>query len=368
MGMNVITHNIMAMNAQRMNQIAVVDQKKNTEKLSSGYRVNRSADDAAGLAISEKMRRQIRGLTQATANAQDGISMLQTAEGAMNEVHDMLQRMNELVIKAENGTLTEEDRGYIAMEVDQLTKEIDRVASTTSFNEKNLLLGDDKNYQSYTDAIKSVLGVDEADIIRNGNTFTVNNMPSMTVEQQKQAREEILAIIGGDQAPNWNLDKVFWQMGNDQYVVNWNTKDGDSIVSLQVGAESGQHIDVTLPNLSAASLGLVRLSNAVENGGKDPKVQEIGLEIDAIDIVKQAMQIVSKKRSDLGAQQNRLEHTINNLDNVVENTTDAESAIRDTDMAKTMVTYSNQNILIQAGHAMLAQANQSKQGILSILG
>lgn len=367
MSMSVITHNLSAMNAQRFNGVVETERKKTTEKLSSGYRINRSADDAAGLAISEKMRRQIRGLTQASANAQDGISMIQTAEGAMNEVHDMLQRMNELVIKAENGTLMEEDRSYIASEVEELTKEIDRVAKTTTFNERNLLLGDDEQYEDIFNAMKARLGVGDDDIVRNGNTFTIKNMPSMTSAESKQMRQDILDAMGANYSDDWEIDRLFWQSGKD-LIINWNVKDSDSIVSLQVGAESGQHIDVTLPNLSAASLGLFRVSNAVGNGGFDPIVKEdLHMDIDAIDIVKQAIKIVSAKRSNLGAQQNRLEHTIKNLDNVVENTTAAESAIRDTDMSKEMVKFSNQNILTQAGQSMLAQANQSKQGILSLL-
>ena len=268
----VIQHNMMAMNSNRMLGITTKSQASSTEKLSSGYRINRAADDAAGLAISEKMRRQVRGLTQASANAQDGISMVQTAEGALNEVHDMLQRINELAVKGENGTLTSEDRGYVDSEVQQLMSEIDRVASTTTFNELNLLNGDCAN------------GVD-----------------------------------------------------------------------LQVGAESGQHIQLKIVAMSCASISLSGDATTSTNAGN----------LNAA--VKKAIKNVNEQRASLGSVQNRLEHTIANLDNIVENTTSAESAIRDTDMATEMVRYSNNNILAQAGQSMLAQANQSSQGVMSLL-
>ena len=271
----VVQHNLTAMNSNRMLGITTSSQAKSTEKLSSGYKVNRAADDAAGLAISEKMRRQIRGLTQASANAQDGISAVQTAEGALAEVHDMLQRMNELAVKAANGTNTTVDRGYIDSEVQALKSEITRVATTTTFNEQCLLDG----------------------------TFS---------------------------------DK-----------------------ELQVGAENddAQRITVSIAAMSATGIGV-----------GDTSVSTADVAKTAIDSIKTALASVSKQRSDLGALQNRLEHTIKNLDNVVENTTSAESSIRDTDMASEMVKYSNNNILAQAGQAMLAQANQSNQGVLSLLG
>ncbi len=268
----VVQHNLQAMNSNRMLGITTAAQGKSTEKLSSGYKINRAADDAAGLAISEKMRRQVRGLTQAVANAQDGVSMVQTAEGALTEVHDMLQRINELSVKGENGTLMSEDRSYINLEVKQLMNEINRVASTTTFNQKNLLTGSCSN------------------------------------------------------------------------------------VSLQVGAESGQRIKLSILKMSCASISLKgSVTSASAAGALNASV-------------KNAIKKVNLQRAKLGAVQNRLEHTINNLNNVVENTTSAESAIRDTDMATEMVRYSNNQILAQAGQAMLAQANQSNQGVLSLLG
>lgn len=314
----VVQHNLTAMNSNRMLGLTTSTQAKSTEKLSSGYKINRAADDAAGLSISEKMRRQIRGLTQASANAEDGISCVQTAEGALNEVHDMLQRMNELAVKGENGTLTSVDRGYIKDEIAQLMNEIDRVQSTTTFNEQNMLDG----------------------------SFTGKG--------------------------------------------------------LQVGAESGQHIDISIKSMSMTGLATAAQNTktsyyALDNTGKPATTQTAmstataknlisiftkGKTVDGTThtyataqdfaslnaFVKSALQTVSTQRSALGAVQNRLEHTINNLDNVVENTTSAESAIRDTDMATEMVKYSNNNILTQAGQAMLAQANQSNQGVLSLLG
>ena len=267
----VVQHNLTAMNSNRMLGLTTASQAKSTEKLSSGYKINRAADDAAGLAISEKMRRQIRGLTQASANAQDGISCVQTAEGALNEVHDMLQRMNELAVKAANGTNQDKDKEYIQAEITQLSTEISRVSETTTFNENKLL-------------------------------------------------------------------------------------DGNFDVNLQVGSEvdAANQIQVKIDGMDANTLGVDALDVTT-----DPAA--------AITAVKTAIETVSTQRSSLGAIQNRLEHTINNLDNVVENTTSAESQIRDTDMATEMVKYSNNNILAQAGQAMLAQANQSNQGVLSLL-
>ena len=268
----VVKHNLTAMNSNRMLGLTTASQAKSTEKLSSGYKINRAADDAAGLAISEKMRRQVRGLTQAVANAQDGVSMVQTAEGALNEVHDMLQRINELAVKGETGTLTSSDRSYIDSEVKQLMSEIDRVASTTTFNEKNLLTGSCSN------------------------------------------------------------------------------------VNLHVGAEASQYIALKIDSMKCSA---IKLSGSATTASKSASLNKS---------VKKAIAAVNKQRSTLGAVQNRLEHTINNLNNVVENTTSAEAAIRDTDMATEMVTFANNNILAQAGQAMLAQANQGNQGVLSLLG
>ena len=302
----VVQHNITAMNSNRQLGITTNVQAKSSEKLSSGYKINRAADDAAGLAISEKMRRQVRGLTQASTNAQDGISTVQTAEGALNEVHDMLQRMNELAVKAANDTLQSTDRSYIQAEMYQLSAEITRTAGSTQFNNQMLLDG----------------------------TFTGKN--------------------------------------------------------LQVGSETNSmnQIEINIVKLSASLLGVAaetkaasdqknpaKMNTKFDNSNTEPEnigtdqisVMTHSLAKNAIMAIKTALQKVSEQRSDLGAIQNRLEHTIKNLDNVVENTQAAESQIRDTDMAQEMVRYSNNNILAQAGQSMLAQANQTNQGVLSLL-
>lgn len=273
----VVQHNLQAANTNRQLGITTSAQAKSTEKLSSGYKINRAADDAAGLSISEKMRSQIRGLNKASSNAQDGVSLVQTAEGALNETHSILQRMNELATQAANGTNTSVDRSAIRAELDQLTSEINRIQSTTQFNTMNLLDG----------------------------TF------SGTQNKMK----------------------------------------------LQVGALSGQSIDFSIANMCATKIGLntgLTVSGFTKAGSYMKAVQH-------------AIEVVSKQRSAMGAIQNRLEHTIANLDTTSENTQSAESRIRDTDMASEMVTYSKNNILAQAGQSMLAQANQSTQGVLSLL-
>jgi flagellin len=291
-------------------------QAKSTEKLSSGYKINRAADDAAGLSISEKMRRQIRGLTQASANAQDGISCVQTAEGALNEVHDMLQRMNELAVKGETGTLTTVDRSYIQAEVKQLMDEIDRVADTTTFNEQNLLDG------SFTGKGLQV-GAEAGQHIN----VSIKSMDMDTLAEN--------ATDAGIKYITYAEDGI-----TEQEKTMDATMAAEVVKKFQTNYEGATADDTVATSKDFASL------NA---------------------FVKTALQTVSKQRSDLGAVQNRLEHTINNLDNVVETTTAAESQIRDTDMATEMVKYSNNNILAQAGQAMLAQSNQANQGVLSLL-
>ena len=268
----VVQHNLTAMNSSRQLGMVTSQQAKSSEKLSSGYRINRAADDAAGLTISEKMRSQIRGLNKASSNAQDGISLIQTAEGALNEVHAILQRMNELAVQAANDPNTTADRGALQAEIDQLTSEINRIQSTTQFNTMNLLDG----------------------------SFTGKN--------------------------------------------------------LQVGSLKGQAISIAIGNMNAGSLGISGLD-----------VSSFGSAGSAISAIAGALSKVSFQRSTLGALQNRLEHTIANLDVAAENTQAAESRIRDTDMAAEMVQYSKNNILAQAGQSMLAQANQATQGVLSLL-
>ena len=576
----VVQHNLQAMNANRMLGITTKQASGSTEKLSSGYRINRAADDAAGLAISEKMRKQIRGLSQASSNAEDGISCVQTAEGALAEVQDMLQRMNELAVQAANGTNSETDRQYIQDEFDQLIEEIDRVAETTKFNETYLLKGDDTkptksmyitnysvtytknnlpnntkgieyktNYvgtnnlyivsasiyksssnisltgnkiqngdditkfmEKATDATKTgvnkaeatlntasyvafvnveldskvmdgekgnVEGVKNAatkrDLSNDGTTSTVRanrdlfiyNTANSTVTRITQGTDmtnylnndntmkdqyRLVDILYGDalhvdskettstrvqdsytngEEFKWTddtlerdispkqlydadgqavsgvaLNKFFDENGNykgglyttsqaraidevfnntvtmsryvngtmteftaatiNAYITQSSTQVAASLeVKLHAGSDSDRNnkVAVELTTLTAAGLGIDKLASynigIVDSTGDNAT--------DAIDVIADALNMVSRQRSALGAVQNRLEHTIKNLDNVVENTTSAESAIRDTDMAEEMVKYSNSNILQQAGQSMLAQANQANQGVLSLL-
>lgn len=551
----VVQHNLAAMNSNRMLGITTSTQSKSTEKLSSGYKINRAADDAAGLAISEKMRSQVRGLTQASANAQDGISAVQTAEGALTEVHDMLQRMNELATKSANGTNSQEERDYIQSEVNALIDEINRVSKTTKFNEIYLLKGaqDSNGTPAETPAVKQTVTMNDAakklskkqiavqaghDAYGIGETtavtastpagkkgkmeldtaavtakldagnkfyassdgtaanykevkaanlsdyFTVDNTGAVTaktgvtfgqaasdvaatggaisganvitatdaVALVKGSTEDVAAKTGsldkyveiaedgktlkykdgqklykvaaddttphGTQVAEQEIDKddlntYFDLKGTpitkgengdaytdadartyfDEYGVykgglflddgagnsveigaeqigkyfDYKREGGSAAgpaleFTLQVGAEGNEEntITVTIKAMSAAGIGI--------DGLKDTGVSTQEASQAAIDTIKDAIKVVSQQRSDLGAVQNRLEHTINNLDNVVENTAAAESAIRDTDMAEEMVRYSNNSILQQAGQSMLAQANQSNQGVLSLLG
>ena len=480
----VVQHNLTAMNSNRMLGLTTASQAKSTEKLSSGYKINRAADDAAGLSISEKMRKQIRGLTQASSNAQDGISAVQTAEGALNEVQDMLQRMNELAVKAANGTQSEDDRSYIQNEIDQLTTEIDRVAETTKFNETYLLKGDQDNEKAYTytygtatnkvatvtmpatdsqkgtkltvafkntasgdaqnevaklirdqglsvtytsvasttaskfdvTASVSLNGTDKYSVAKNGNDYDIkdskgNAIATITVtntglgnakDDKIEGSETITASEAkagysngetikyydkdGNGIPENALGKYFSSTSAGGTVTSTPRSDAPQIydalgnkitaaaadltgkqdltgaltLTLHVGADatSNNQISVNLDAMSAKGLGV----NGLKVDGADDTNAK-----NAIETIKESIQKVSTQRSALGAVQNRLEHTISNLDNVVENTTSAESQIRDTDMATEMVKYSNNNILAQAGQAMLAQANQSNQGVLSLL-
>ena len=553
----VVQHNLTAMNSNRMLGLTTKAQAKSTEKLSSGYKINRAADDAAGLAISEKMRRQVRGLTQASANAQDGISAVQTAEGALTEVHDMLQRMNELATKSANGTNSQEERDYIQSEVDALIDEIDRVSETTKFNEIYLLKGASTEAGA-TDAVAvmkdsakqlaeasiglktgaaPVYGAGETDAVtadagaagasmaldttalgasklfvsptgagqtgtdhvevtdanlatyfdvaddgtvtaKAGVTFvTAGNVTlanagggtnsngtdvvtgtaasaatTGTLDKYVEVGEDgalkykegaMLYTAAADSATEFgdqlkatqiaeaDLGTYFELGGNpirkgatdtsdvytDEDVVDFFTEDGvykgglylkdagGNMVeigaeqienyfdiksvdgadgsalefNLHVGAEGGAMTDekaisnkitVKIEAMSAAGIGIDGLRSQTGDDGKSTG-GGVRTEADAtasIETIKAAIKKVSQQRSDLGAGQNRLEHTINNLDNIVENTQSAESAIRDTDMATEMVKYANNNILAQAGQAMLAQANQANQGVLSLLG
>ncbi len=456
----VVQHNMQAANANRMLNVTTSAQSKSTEKLSSGYKINRAADDAAGLTISEKMRKQIKGLDRASTNAEDGVSAVQTAEGALTEVHSMLQRMNELATQSANGTNSNTDRKAIQDEIDQLTTEIDRVSETTKFNETYLLKGDGsekahnvnahdagldgvtltdkgdkvdvtlktlnagdkvsiagKNYtigSSVADAQALVTGqqTDGGSITVNGEKYTWNKTGGAggTGSWEKGGTATTITIAGGDvvsdgtktltamkddttadgiddndstvitagkayqlqtaeivKASSIGADTAATTATNTAYnnatttfTLNKGTvsyKDGLSF-NLHVGADADMtnKITVNIDSMNSAGLGIKGIKADTEQDATY-----------AIDAIADAISTVSSQRSSLGAVQNRLEHTINNLDNVVENTTSAESRIRDTDMAEEMVNYSKNNILAQAGQSMLAQANQSNQGVLSLL-
>ena len=464
----VVQHNLQAMNANRMLNVTTGQQAKSTEKLSSGYRINRAADDAAGLTISEKMRKQIRGLDQASTNAQDGVSSVQTAEGALTEVHSMLQRMNELAVQAANGTNSKEsDRQAIQDEIDQLTTEIDRVAETTKFNEIYLLKGDNASTKNVymkghdaglkgalTDSAKSATFV--MDTLKAGDKYKIAGKEYTIGSSKTEITTAINAFAtadneitidgisytykdaNGGKAAGWYKDGD--QTNGTAIVVAKKVKDGskasvngkdytamtdqdandidDDDSSVITAAEAKKKIKAEL--LAANSIGTVNGDATVSDGadaagkttytitkgyatvadtlsfnlhvGADADMtNKITVDIDvmnsanlgvkglnvtdatgtaatyAVDAISDAIAKVSSQRSALGAVQNRLEHTIDNLDNVVENTTSAESRIRDTDMAEEMVEYSKNNILAQAGQSMLAQANQSNQGVLSLL-
>ena len=466
----VVQHNMQAANANRMLGITSGAQAKSTEKLSSGYKINRAADDAAGLTISEKMRKQIRGLDKASSNAQDGVSSVQTAEGALTEVHSMLQRMNELAVQSANGTNSSDDRQAIQDEVDQLTTEIDRVAETTKFNEIYLLKGDNSNTKNVymkghdaglkgtlTDGAKSAtftmdalqagdkytiagkeytIGsattevtalIDKANtdatadtanktVDVNGKTYTITynaagntiadaDGTAITLDNLKKAvtggskvtygntsltamtdadtdgvddddssiitknvaetkiKAELLTAnnIGTvDQAAT--VEDANTANGKTSYTINkgYATVADTLSFNLHVGADADMtnKITVDIDTMNSANLGIKGI-NVKDASGTEATY--------AIDAIADAVAKVSSQRSALGAVQNRLEHTIDNLDNISENTSSAESRIRDTDMAKEMVNYSKNNILAQAGQSMLAQANQSNQGVLSLL-
>ena len=389
----VVQHNMQAANASRVLNITAGQQAKSTEKLSSGYRINRAADDAAGLSISEKMRKQIRGLDRASTNAQDGVSAVQTAEGALTEVHSMLQRMNELTVQSANGTNSQSDRDAIQSEIDQLTTEINRVSETTKFNETYLLKGDTtqtKNVNFYKSgyamkngqdlfAEDSTTAIQDADELKaaiaagkkiykeaahtnlaeKGTDY--DYVTKLYNDAGKELSAEEAAASAGKVYSNKNHTLEVAASGAAAKTAGFITAEkvnGDLSFNLHVGADSSadNKIAVSIGQMNSVGLGVSGLKVSTEDDATN-----------AIDTIAQAIQKVSTQRSNLGAVQNRLEHTIDNLDNVVENTTSAESRIRDTDMADEMVKYSKNNILQQAGQSMLAQANQSNQGVLSLL-
>ena len=467
----VVQHNLQAMNANRMLNITTGSQSKSAEKLSSGYRINRAADDAAGLSISEKMRKQIRGLDQASTNAEDGVSAVQTAEGALTEVHSMLQRMNELAVQASNGTNSKTDRDAIQSEIDQLTTEIDRVAETTKFNESYLLKGDadgatkDVYMKGHDAGLKGTLtdGATTATFkvaagaLDAGKKVTIGGK-EYTIGSTKTEAEALTTKAETD-AGAATANKTIKIDGDeytyDQANTKWKDKDGQDVADIKAKITAGSTVEydgksLTVMNdnggdgvddsdssiisadkakalmaaelTTANNIGATKTAATITAGtyasdtgmeftitkgtaevaeklnfnlhvGSDADMtNKINVNIEtmnssylgikglnvsddtgvaatyAVDAIADALQKVSDQRSSLGAVQNRLEHTIANLDNVVENTTSAESRIRDVDMAEEMVEYSKNNILAQAGQSMLAQANQATQGVLSLLG
>ncbi|WP_419892923.1 flagellin [Oceanobacillus kimchii] len=332
----IINHNISALNAHRQlgaNQGGV---QGSLEKLSSGLQINKAGDDAAGLAISEKMRGQIRGLEMATKNAQDGISLIQTAEGALNETHSILQRMRELSVQSSSDTNTEADRAELQKEVDQLAEEITRISSDTEFNTQTLLDGDfSATFQIGANSGQNIsisVGEMSSDALEVGTQFTASN----------DGTDDIITDADGNTA-TW-VGAVAADPANGVEASVAGYYDGDTLVLAA---------DQAIADGSTVTKG-------IDISSRDEADK-------AITTLDAAIQTVSAQRSNLGAVQNRLEHTINNLGTSAENLTAAESRIRDVDMAKEMMEFTKNNILSQAAQSMLAQANQQPQGVLQLL-
>lgn len=393
----VVQHNLTAMNSNRQLGVTTSAQAKSAEKLSSGYRINRAGDDAAGLKISEKMRSQVRGLNRASTNAQDGVSLIQTAEGALNEAHSILQRMNELAVQGANDTNENIDREAINEELDALTTELDRISSTTQFNKQNLLDGSFKNknlqvganagqnieisigsMNAKTLGLKDVSGTITNDaqegvkptaIKYQGMSYAYAVASTLTTNVTKAIsyfKGEISAkYTSTNYAAQFENGKVFYKsLVNDAtYSSISKAKVGDiSAAKKAMSADVTKNINTYLQTSAVTAKAL---SSYTQNG--NARVDTYEMANNSITAIQDAINKVSSQRSALGALQNRLEHTIANLDNVAENTQAAESRIRDTDMASEMVEYSKNNILAQAGQSMLAQSNQSTQGVLSLL-
>lgn len=396
----VVQHNLTAMNANRQLGITTSAQAKSSEKLSSGYRINRAGDDAAGLKISEKMRSQVRGLDKASSNAQDGISLIQTAEGALAETHSILQRMNELAVQGANDTNEGIDRDAINEELDALTAEIDRIASTTQFNKQNLLDGGfaSKNLQVGANSDQkisvtignmnaSALGLhniagttSQAQTGKKVTGFTFGKYTTTTINANDTFSGQVATAIASLQAIVSNTAdvkgyqrQINMESGSAYYLDANN--DMYSTASAAMAADVSNMKDAISAAINANNATYADTENVIADKatvGKattltKPDVSDYASANATIDAVQKAINSVSSQRSALGALQNRLEHTVANLDNVSENTSSAESRIRDTDMADEMVEYSKNNILAQAGQSMLAQANQSTQGVLSLL-
>lgn len=400
----VVQHNLTAMNSNRQLGITTGAQAKSSEKLSSGYRINRAGDDAAGLKISEKMRSQIRGLNKASRNAQDGVSLIQTAEGALNEAHSILQRMNELAVQGANDPNESIDRDAINQELDALTAELDRISQTTQFNKQNLLDGTFKGKKLQVGAnanqmIEIEIGKMDAETLglksvsktidfdkQTGQKPTTVKYEGMSTAYNSAWATKASALSAAKSALN---DQISAQITDTLYVKQFDKQTGSAYFLGVIGnsdkrygtsasvmtadranaktamhaalsADFGKYVAVTALSATAA-----RSSYTVDK--QQVGVDNYDMANDSIVAIQEAINRVSTQRSALGAIQNRLEHTIANLDNVSENTQAAESRIRDTDMAAEMVEYSKNNILAQAGQSMLAQSNQSTQGVLSLL-
>ena len=402
----VVQHNMTAANANRQLGITTSAQAKSSEKLSSGYRINRAGDDAAGLKISEKMRSQIRGLDKASSNAQDGISLIQTAEGALNESHSILQRMNELAVQGANDTNESIDRDAINEELSALTSELDRIASTTQFNKQNLLDGSftSKNLQVGANSDQKIsISIDAM----NSNALGLHNIAGSTSQSQTGKKvtgftfgkysvevnstdafsdQKTAAIEGLKDAVSQAASAKGYMMqidldgnGSAYYIGTQLNADGTNIRYSTASAAMEADLSVMKEAISAGitdhGATYAKTENVIAKQTTvgqattltDPSVKDYASANATIDAVQKAINQVSSQRSALGALQNRLEHTVSNLDNVSENTSSAESRMRSTAWASEMVTYSKNNILAQAGQSMLAQANQSTQGVLSLL-
>ncbi|OGX79823.1 flagellin [Exiguobacterium sp. SH31] len=382
----IINNNMNAMNAHRNMSFNTTNTGKAMEKLSSGLRINRAGDDAAGLAISEKMRGQIRGLDQASRNAQDGISLIQTAEGALNETHSILQRMRELAVQSSNDTNTEADRKELQKEVNQLTEEIDRIANTTEFNTQKLLNGDKKGLSAAETGSFSLQNNSRADItITPTDTDDIDVTGTITITRVNNEAGETNFEVSDPAGTGFSLDDVtdaaaeitgatdtiaiagLTDMGvGESITISFNAAkaadtDTSKAASLQIGANSGQNLRVGLEDMRATALGVRNAS------GDAIDITDAGKATTAVTTINNAIESVSAERSKLGAVQNRLEHTINNLNVGAENLQAAESRIRDVDMAKEMMNFTKNNILNQASQAMLAQSKSQPEAVLQLL-
>lgn len=387
----IINHNMNALNAHRNMNVNNNNAGKSMEKLSSGLRINRAGDDAAGLAISEKMRGQIRGLEQSSRNAADGISMIQTAEGALNETTNILQRMRELAVQAGNDTNTTSDREEIQKEIDALTEEIDRIANNTEFNTQKLLNGNKSGKGGVELAAKVEAKAGEF-TITVGKAFgakdkiTIDGLEIELTEgtNKTKVQDEIAAAFNNkytvDYNTNTNTIKLTQVTGEDKKSIKAShngaalatatDKEGvtavDAVISegkvnLQVGANAKQNMSIEIGDMRAKAL------EVTNNAGKGLSIESSDDANAAVSKFDAALNKVSSQRANLGAIQNRLEYTISNLDNTAENLTSAESTLRDVDMASEMMEYSKNNILNQAAQAMISQANQQPQNVLQLL-